>query len=36
MNLTDAICSTYNVGCTVNREKNLCQEKKATCTEYLT
>jgi len=32
--LTDAICITYNVGCTANKAGTACQEKKATCSAY--
>ncbi|CAD8183449.1 unnamed protein product [Paramecium pentaurelia] len=34
--LTNAICATYNAGCTANRTGTACQEKKATCDLYLT
>lgn len=34
MNLTDAICATYNVGCAINKDGTTCHERKATCSVY--
>ncbi|CAD8176961.1 unnamed protein product [Paramecium pentaurelia] len=33
--LTDTICASYNAGCTANKAGTACQEKKATCANYI-
>ncbi|CAK72098.1 unnamed protein product, partial (macronuclear) [Paramecium tetraurelia] len=33
-NLTHQICNSYNADCTVNKQKTVCQDRRATCDLY--